>query len=81
MYPPRISRRDACVYLLETHGIRLAPSTLAKWAVTGGGPAFEKFGSKPLYPLTELDRFARERLTPAAASTAEHDAARKARAA
>jgi hypothetical protein len=76
-YPPRLSRRDASAYLSSVHGLKCAASTLAKWAVTGGGPAFEKFGTRPLYPLTELDRWALDRLSPAAASTAAHEARRE----
>jgi hypothetical protein len=44
------------------HGIEVAPATLAKWATVGGGPAYNKVNRTPLYPTTELDRWAAERL-------------------
>ena len=35
---PRLRRKDAAEYLELRWGIKIAPSTLAKWACTGGGP-------------------------------------------
>jgi hypothetical protein len=44
----RLSRREASDFL-TTRGFRVAHATLAKLAVLGGGPTYEKFGRKPLY--------------------------------
>lgn len=75
MNKPRLRRADASAYLLEQHGVTLSPSTLAKLAVLGGGPAFRKDGRYPLYDVTELDRFAAARLGEPMSSTSERSAA------
>ena len=59
---PRLRRWEAVEYLKITYGIELAPATLAKWATTGGGPAYQKSLRTPLYPKEELDRWAEARL-------------------
>lgn len=69
--PPRIRRADAAAYLLQKHGIKVAISTLARWAVGGGGPRFQKINNRPLYPLEELDSWAINRLGPVVSSTSE----------
>ena len=38
VWPDRLRRRDVPSYLHAKHGIETAPATLAKLAVTGGGP-------------------------------------------
>jgi hypothetical protein len=55
---PRLRRRAASVYLLETHGIERAPGTLAKLATIGGGPVFQRVGRVPLYSPSDLDDWA-----------------------
>ena len=59
---PRLRRREASDYLERAHGVQVAPATLAKYATVGGGPSYQKCGRAPLYPVTELDRWACERL-------------------
>lgn len=59
---PRLRRWEASEYLELVHGIRLAPTTLAKLATIGGGSAYHKSLRMPLYPVEELDRWAAERL-------------------
>jgi hypothetical protein len=49
----RLTRAEAAAFLSE-RGYRVAYATLNKYAVTGGGPAFESFGRKPLYRPTDL---------------------------
>jgi hypothetical protein len=51
--PP--SRREACEYLLENHGIRRSPGTLAKQACLGGGPGFQSVGRSVIYQPKALD--------------------------
>ena len=46
----RLRRAEASAYLKEKHGIDRAPTTLAKYAVVGGGPRFQHVGRLPLYP-------------------------------
>jgi hypothetical protein len=53
-----LRRREASDYLREQHGICRAPATLAKLAVTGGGPRFRHVGRVPIYPVAELDAYA-----------------------
>ena len=67
----RLRRAAASQYLLETWGISRTPNTLAKLAVTGGGPVFEKDGRIPLYTEPALDDWVRAQLSPPVSSTAE----------
>jgi hypothetical protein len=67
----RVRRKEAARYLTDVWGIPTSPKTLAKLAVTGGGPLFRKAGRLPLYEIVELDRFARTKLSPLVASTSE----------
>ncbi len=71
MTPPRLRRKDASAYLLNQHGISRAPNTLAKLACTGGGPRFVRFGSVPLYEITDLDAWVREHISLPLRSTSE----------
>ena len=66
-----LRRKEASKYLKEIWGISLNPNTLAKLAVTGGGPPFQKDGHFPLYTTPNLDAFAEARLSPEVTSTAE----------
>ncbi len=59
---PRLRRWEAAQYLAREHGIEIAPSTLAKYASVGGGPRFQRAGRIPLYPLDELNIWAKEKL-------------------
>ncbi|RHZ98885.1 hypothetical protein D1114_01830 [Cereibacter sphaeroides] len=68
---PRLRRFEASQYLELAHGIILAPASLARLACHGGGPAFQKSGATPLYPVVELDRWAAERLGNLRRSTSE----------
>ena len=69
--PPRLRRADVPEYLRRKHGICLAVATLASWAVSGGGPCFQRDGRWPLYPLSDLDEWAERRLSPIVQSTSE----------
>lgn len=78
-FPVRMTRREASAYLKEVHGInRHEPNTLAKLAVQGRRPLFQKSGRWVLYRRDHLDVYATERLSEAHRSTAEHAAARNA---
>ena len=82
---PNYRRRvDASKYLKEKWGLRYAPPTLAKLASIGGGPSFVHAGRFPLYPESELDEWARSRISPLKRSTSDtgvegHDAVPTAR--
>ena len=67
----RLRRAAASEYLRAKYSIERAPSTLAKLAVVGGGPRFQKAGRVPLYPVAELDAWALSILSPLKASTSD----------
>lgn len=66
-----LRRSDAARHVTDTWGIPLSPKTLAKLAVVGGGPKFRKAGRVPLYDPTNLDEWARSKLSRLVASTSE----------
>ena len=67
----RLRRKEASTYLRDQWGITRTPNTLAKLAVIGGGPPFEKDGRIPLHTEEGLDEWARSQLSPVVRSTAE----------
>jgi len=67
----RLRRDEASRYLNDGWGISRTQKTLAKLAVTGGGPAFRKDGRFPLYETDALDEWARAQLSEQVYSTAE----------
>lgn len=66
-----LRRTEASAYLLERHGISRTPATLAKLAVTGGGPPFHKASRTPIYYLADLDKWAASIISPKIGSTSE----------
>jgi hypothetical protein len=66
-----LRRTEASAYLLERHGISRTPATLAKLAVTGGGPSFRKANRIPIYYRADLDQWAASIISPKIASTSE----------
>ena len=67
----RLRRKQASEYLREQWGIERTPGTLAKLAVIGGGPRFQHAGRIPLYPIVELNDWARSTLSPLKSSTSD----------
>jgi len=49
-----LSRAEAAEYV-QSHGLPLARGTLQKYATTGGGPRFHKFGQRCVYRREDLD--------------------------
>lgn len=74
-WPRRMRRAAASKYLFAEHGVSLAPSTLAKLAVIGGGPAYRLDGRYPVYDRPVLDAYAITRLGPLRSNTSESQAA------
>lgn len=68
---PRLRRTEAIEYLSLVWGIDLKSSTLASMLSDGTGPGFQKNGPTPLYPRTELDKWAEQRLGPVRYSSSE----------
>lgn len=67
----RLRRREASSYLHENHGVNRTVGTLAKLAVTGGGPPYRVDGRTPLYEPADLDAWAESSLSPKVASSSE----------
>jgi len=68
---PYRRRPQAAEYIEETWGIPCSVKSLAKWAVTGGGPAFRKAGKFPIYDEPDLDAWAEAKIGPRVHSTSE----------
>lgn len=69
--PTRHRRAASSIYLRQKWGIERTPGTLAKLAVIGGGPRFQLAGRIPLYPESELDKWAESILSPLKSSTSD----------
>ena len=67
----RLSRTEASEYLLQEHGIRRKPKTLAKDVVYGTGPRYRKDGRAVVYDVADLDAFAESRLSDPVRSSSE----------
>jgi hypothetical protein len=68
-------QRNALAAALTEAGYPIKPATLATMASRGGGPKFQRFGSKPLYVWQDALQWAQSRLSPPIGSTSELDAA------
>jgi predicted DNA-binding transcriptional regulator AlpA len=55
----------------KSRGLSIAKQTLAKLAVTGGGPAFRKFGNRVVYDPADVEAWIERRLTGPRKSTSE----------
>lgn len=56
-----LERREAAEFLTSL-GLRISHNTLAKYATVGGGPEFQKFGSRTVYQEETLRDWAGRRL-------------------
>jgi hypothetical protein len=62
-FTPKYRRRaDAARYVRDKWGLPCSTAWLAKLAVVGGGPVFQKAGKTPIYTDPELDRWAEARI-------------------
>jgi hypothetical protein len=66
-----LRREAASRYLLDRWGIERKTGTLAKLAVTGGGPKFRHAGRVPLYDPLDLDEWAMSLMSPLKSSTSD----------
>jgi hypothetical protein len=69
-----LSRRAVAAALTDS-GFPVAATSLATYATRGGGPAFQKFGKKPLYRWADALEWAQSRLSKPVHSTSELHAA------
>lgn len=57
-----LDRTEAAQYLAE-RGLRVSKGTLQKWATTGGGPVYRRFGNRAVYQANDLDAWALAKLS------------------
>ena len=70
LVPSRLLRRaEAARHIHHKWGYPCSPRTLAKYAVTGGGPPFRKAGRYPLYHPDDLDDWINGKLSDVVTST------------
>jgi hypothetical protein len=74
-HPDALLLREQAADALTQRGYKTSKATLATLATRGGGPAFVKYGPRPLYRLADLLAWAESRLTTPRHSTSEADAA------
>lgn len=63
-----LNRKEAALFLARA-GFPLAPNTLAKMAVRGGGPPFYRWGRRVAYRSGDLLAWAQDRLSGPLTST------------
>lgn len=74
MQPERYLTRDEVSDHCKRRGLPIEKQTLAKYAVTGGGPAYRKFGPRVVYDPADVEDWIKQRLTAACKSTSEMQA-------
>jgi hypothetical protein len=72
--PKYFTRDEAATYLEETWGLRCSKASLAKFAVSGNGPAYHRSGREAFYNPAVLNEYAKRRLGPAASAATDHKA-------
>lgn len=60
---PHYYTRQQAAAIVQSMGIPCAVSTLEAYATRGGGPAFQKFGRRPLYTRDALEAWVQSRLS------------------
>jgi hypothetical protein len=68
--PEYLTRPEAADYL-TARGLIVSKSTLQKWATSGGGPVYRRFGIRALYTAADLDAWAKAKLGAPRRSTSE----------
>jgi hypothetical protein len=69
-----LRRRAASQYLQDRWAMRASEQTLAKYAVQGCGPEFQRYSRDVVYTTQELDEWARTRLSKSLRSTSQTNA-------
>jgi hypothetical protein len=67
--PPYLTTKQAAIFLAEQNGIPIAPRTLTKLRVIGGGPIFRRFGRLVIYDSKDLLEWAAGRISGPLVST------------
>ena len=68
-----LSRAEAAEYV-QSHGLPLARGTLQKYATTGEGPRYHKFGQRCVYRREDLDAWITTKLGPPVTSSGNAEA-------
>jgi hypothetical protein len=68
--PQYLDRAEAADYLTG-RGLKIKKGTLQKYATTGGGPPYRRFGNKTLYTPDGLDQWAEGKMSAPRRSTSE----------
>ena len=68
--PKYLDRAEAADYLTD-RGFKTKKGTLQKYATTGGGPPYVRFGNKALYSPDNLDQWAEGKMSAPRRSTSE----------
>ena len=68
-----LSRAEAAEYV-QSHGLPLARGTLQKYATTGEGPRYHKFGQRCVYRREDLDAWIATKLGRPVTSSSNADA-------
>ena len=69
-----LSRAEAAEYV-QSHGLPLARGTLQKYATTGEGPRYHKFGQRCVYRREDLDAWMATKLGRPVTSSSNAEAA------
>jgi hypothetical protein len=65
-----LTREEAAQHLTE-QGLPVSRNTLQKWATTGGGPVYRRFGNRAVYTVADLNAWIEQKLSaPRASSSA-----------
>jgi hypothetical protein len=76
--PDALLTRVQIAAALTEAGFPTSPYTLSSQATRGGGPPYQKFGSRPLYQWDAALQWAKDKLRSPVRSTSEADAGRAA---
>ena len=75
--PEMLLTRDSVAQALTDKGYPTSPKTLATRASRGGGPKFQKYGTRAVYRWGDALAWAQSRLGPVVTSTSELRTTRK----
>lgn len=68
---PFLRRDEAAAYIREKYNLPCAKTYLDTLASVGGGPTFRRIGRWPVYERSDLDAWARARMSPKVRANAE----------
>lgn len=64
-----LTRPEAAAYLTAERGLPISKTTLQKYATTGGGPPYQRFGNRAIYTPPALDAWADQKISAPKQST------------